>query len=393
MGEYFYKTAEIENYAQLPLDFVKSAFYADLNLGVKMLYTVLLDRLGLSAKNEWVDANGRIYIVYTEEKMEEDLHVSRSSIKRYMRELEKWGLIEKDRRGLGLPNRIFVKNFMNAAVMEEIRERKEKNKSKSEESGEDGIIDGEELIGNGEKVNLNLQDEGETGTTSEGNLNLQCENKDESDTTGEGNLNFLESSESSPNQLVPIQLTSITSISNRIMLDEMDEERKAKKIFESLGMEQLLQERPDDKKLLYEIYNLVLEIILNQTQNTFRVKKENMLAEKVKERFWRLNADHVLYVIECIRRQEAGTIKKPKAYLLTSLYDAPETIGTYRSAGKDPKVQRKNGFINYEQPERDWEAIYALEREHNERLEKGRESSRELDEAFQKILARASGNW
>lgn len=52
MGEYFFKTAEIENYAQLPLDFVKSAFYADLNLGVKMLYAVLLDRLGLSAKNE-----------------------------------------------------------------------------------------------------------------------------------------------------------------------------------------------------------------------------------------------------------------------------------------------------------------------------------------------------
>ena len=141
MSDYFYNKIEIENYAQLPLDFIKSAFYADLNLGVKMLYALLLDRLGLSAKNKWVDNNGRIYIVYTEEKMEEDLKVSRSTIKRYMQELEAWGLIEKDRGGQGLPNRIFVKNFMNETVMKEIRERRDKNILKSEESGKDGIVD------------------------------------------------------------------------------------------------------------------------------------------------------------------------------------------------------------------------------------------------------------
>ena len=55
----------------------------------------------LSARNNWTDENGRIYIIYSIEKIAEDLFYSRATIMRMMDELEHLGLIERRKQGLG----------------------------------------------------------------------------------------------------------------------------------------------------------------------------------------------------------------------------------------------------------------------------------------------------
>lgn len=54
----------------------------------KLLYTLLLDRATLSQKNNWIDAQGRIYVLYPLSSLAKDLRCSISSITRAFSELE-----------------------------------------------------------------------------------------------------------------------------------------------------------------------------------------------------------------------------------------------------------------------------------------------------------------
>ena len=42
----------------------------------KMLYGILLDRMSLSAKNGWIDKNGRVYIIFTIDEAKMALNLS-----------------------------------------------------------------------------------------------------------------------------------------------------------------------------------------------------------------------------------------------------------------------------------------------------------------------------
>ena len=77
-----------------------------------MLYGLLLDRVSLSAKNRWVDEQGRVYIYYTLESIQADLLCANEKATKLLKELERYGLIERTVQGLCKPNRIYVKNFI-----------------------------------------------------------------------------------------------------------------------------------------------------------------------------------------------------------------------------------------------------------------------------------------
>ena len=67
--------------------------------------------MGLSAKNGWLDGQGRVYIIFPVQKVMDALGCADNKATKLFRELEKFGLIERKRRGLGKPNLIYVKNF------------------------------------------------------------------------------------------------------------------------------------------------------------------------------------------------------------------------------------------------------------------------------------------
>ena len=102
--------------AVLFLPHTQSAIYrAELQGAVhrcKVLYGILLDRMSLSLKNQWLDAQNKVYIIFTVEEIMDALNCANQKATRLMVELEKQaGLIERKRQGLGRPNLIYVKNF------------------------------------------------------------------------------------------------------------------------------------------------------------------------------------------------------------------------------------------------------------------------------------------
>lgn len=85
--------------------------FTGITIHAKVLYGLLLDRMGMAVKNEWVDDGNRMYVIYPIQEIQKDMGVTRKKAIECLAELEKVGLIEKHFRGMGLPSIYYVKNF------------------------------------------------------------------------------------------------------------------------------------------------------------------------------------------------------------------------------------------------------------------------------------------
>lgn len=112
MFDYFYgQSGEMFSYFRVPKILFRDIKFKDLSNDAKTLYGILLDRMGLSVKNGWLDEQGRVYIIFPVQEVMDALGCADNKATKLFRELEKFGLIERKRRGLGKPNLIYVKNF------------------------------------------------------------------------------------------------------------------------------------------------------------------------------------------------------------------------------------------------------------------------------------------
>lgn len=112
MFDYFYgQSGEMFSYFRVPKILFRDIKFKDLSTDVKTLYGILLDRMGLSVKNGWLDEQGRVYIIFPVQEVMDALGCADNKATKLFRELEKFGLIERKRRGLGKPTLIYVKNF------------------------------------------------------------------------------------------------------------------------------------------------------------------------------------------------------------------------------------------------------------------------------------------
>lgn len=114
MFDYFYgPQAEQFAFYRVPKVLFTNDRFKYLSAEAKTLYGILLDRVPLSAKNGWIDEQGRVYIICTIEEIMADMNCGNKKAIQLLSDLEeKVGLIERKRQGLGKPNLIYVKNFI-----------------------------------------------------------------------------------------------------------------------------------------------------------------------------------------------------------------------------------------------------------------------------------------
>ena len=110
--DYFYGQAgELFAFYRIPKALFQEPRFQTLSTDAKTLYGILLDRMSLSVKNGWLDEQGRVFIIFTIEDVKRALCCADNKATKLLRELEKFGLIERKRRGLGKPSLVYVKNF------------------------------------------------------------------------------------------------------------------------------------------------------------------------------------------------------------------------------------------------------------------------------------------
>lgn len=99
------------NFFQLPEDLVFNDCFKELSTDAKVLYCIMLKRVGLSYKHGWMDSAGRTYIIYTLEEAMRVFRCANQKATKLFNELEAVGLIEKIRQGQGKPDLVYVKDF------------------------------------------------------------------------------------------------------------------------------------------------------------------------------------------------------------------------------------------------------------------------------------------
>ena len=136
--DYYYgKEADQFTFYRIPKMLIKDKRFSGLSSDAKILYGLMLDRMSLSIMNEWQDNEDRTYIIYTIDQISEDLGCGRDKAMKTLAELDAGkgiGLIEKVRRGLGLADIIYVKNFVGIERIQDENEIENKEKNDEKES-------------------------------------------------------------------------------------------------------------------------------------------------------------------------------------------------------------------------------------------------------------------
>jgi len=100
-------TVQSARFFQLP-KFLFEGIYKRLSSDARILYSLLKDRHELSIRNHWVNARGEVYIIYTREDLSDMLGCSQPTLRKALKALKDFKLIEEERPGLGAANRIYI---------------------------------------------------------------------------------------------------------------------------------------------------------------------------------------------------------------------------------------------------------------------------------------------
>lgn len=82
--------------------------YVKMTVEAKLLYALMQDRLSLSAKHNWRDKLGQLYIYYTVKEIEKMLSCGHNKALRILDELETMCLIRRVHQGKGKPTKFYV---------------------------------------------------------------------------------------------------------------------------------------------------------------------------------------------------------------------------------------------------------------------------------------------
>lgn len=96
-------------------------------------YSILMDRLNVSIKNNWIDDNGDIYFVYSNEELMEILSLSKTTTIKVKKKLKEIGLFDEERTGRA--NRLYLlepqaSNIEEAKYVMNLEQKKVEDKSK-----------------------------------------------------------------------------------------------------------------------------------------------------------------------------------------------------------------------------------------------------------------------
>ncbi|WP_242349911.1 replication initiator protein A [Staphylococcus aureus] len=110
MSNFNIKEIQKEKFYQLPKVFFTNPKYTKLSNDAKITWSILRDRLDLSIRNNWIDENGDIFFIYTNEKLKSILNISSpNKLSKIKKELTQAGLFNQIRVGLNKPNKLYIK--------------------------------------------------------------------------------------------------------------------------------------------------------------------------------------------------------------------------------------------------------------------------------------------
>ena len=336
--DYYYGAqAEQFNFIRIPKAMIVDPMFADLSVNAKLLYGVLLDRMNLSMKNRWFDSENRVYIIYQIAEIMEDFNFSKKTAVRYLNELENFGLVEKKRRGLGLPSLLYVKNFVvfqdhsepDDTDFDDVAEDDNLNENMETSRG----IQGETSRGVRTYTSRRVDMETSKGVQKETLRGAKSELQEVTkrgpliSKTNSNNININNTKESNNILSNPIVKNAVDGMGRE---EESLFEKYTKMVKDNIDYDVLISRHYLEKSMIDGIVNLIVETIISENDYII-ISSTKFPKEAVKSRFSKLDISHIEYVLECMNHNTTN-IKNIKKYLLAALYNAPTTIDSYYKA-------------------------------------------------------------
>ena len=85
--------------------------FKPLSVEAKALYMLMVERANLSNKNHWTNNENKVYIIFTAKHVMDYFQCSEHTALKLLKELNEFGLIERQRTKIGQPHIIFVKVY------------------------------------------------------------------------------------------------------------------------------------------------------------------------------------------------------------------------------------------------------------------------------------------
>ena len=105
------KQAEQFAYVNIPKALIHEEAFSDVSLEAKMLYGLIMERMGMYWKNKWQDEQGRVYVLYPVKEIMEDMNRGETSVGKYLSELEEAKLLERVQSAPGRPCKLYLKKL------------------------------------------------------------------------------------------------------------------------------------------------------------------------------------------------------------------------------------------------------------------------------------------
>ena len=276
--DYFY-TEQSDQFAfyRIPKVLIVEDYFREMSTEAKLLYGLLLDRVSLSASSGWVDDQRRVYIIYTIRSIMRDLHCGTRKAVKLLKELEAYGLIEKQIRGQGKPTLIYVKNF--STLFSDC-----KSKDFHNENSSVSIVTIPE-VSKGQSNNTN------TNNTKNNNTYPILSGAD---------------------------------------VDNDERESYYRYFYNQLEIEIMRERYPMDGEVLCALVDILVDAVCSK-RKTIRIAGDDKPINVVKSQFMKLNSSHVEYVMDSLK-SNTTKVRNIKQYILATLYNAPLTMSSYYQA-------------------------------------------------------------
>jgi len=246
------------------------ARYKNLSTDAKILYSLLFERMELSRKNGWHDDDGSVYIYFTLEEVCEVLGCGHDKATKMFCELESYALLRRKKQGFGKPAKLYVLKFY-------------------EECENTAVLNAD--LPQFDVLNIGRT---ECGFSAGNNTDI--------------NNNYI----------------SNTNLS----ISRYDVDATEQRIKEQLEYDILITKV--GKETAEEIVLLITDVICG-TSETVRIGKSEFPREVVRSRLFKLNCEHIEYVVDCMK-ENTTDVRNIRSYLLTALYNAPATIDNHYRA-------------------------------------------------------------
>lgn len=315
--DYYYgEESEQFSFVRVPrVLFTDKEHFGNLSNEAKLLYGLLLERMSLSRKNNWIDKHNRVYIIFPVEEIEESLNVGHEKALNLLKELDDQsgiGLVRKKRRGLGLPSILYVKNFI--VKGEQNTNRVPTSRSTENEFQEVGKTDFK-------------KSENQTSANPKNRL-LEVRNSDSNNI----DINNIDMSYTYDQSIDPPR-TDFQNFSPEAdgLIDGIDRNTVEEEVKKQIDYDCLIS-HPDSSvvQMAEEIKDLMVDVLCGERSVVSEGKRVS--EETAKSAYGKITFEHVQYVLQSLVNYPEK-ISRIDRFLTTSLFNSVYTLTNATFAG------------------------------------------------------------